>query len=189
MTTLNTSTKTTNRGKGSKRIAAPIASSGEKATTARLEGNAKDVIVEAEDVMPEMPRGSLGVAAEDGSKSSTVTKAGPINATASSERQKVSQGGTATAAPARKISARGSASPWAPAATAAGTATKTAQVLKKLQAPRGTTLAAIMNETGWQAHSVRGFLSGTVRKKLGLTLASEVGKDGVRRYRVTGAAA
>ncbi|MFI0844664.1 DUF3489 domain-containing protein [Mesorhizobium sp. IMUNJ 23232] len=63
-------------------------------------------------------------------------------------------------------------------------ASKTEIVLKKLRSAKGATVTALMEATGWQAHSVRGFLSGTVRKKLGLGLASEVGKDGARRYRI-----
>ena len=48
----------------------------------------------------------------------------------------------------------------------------------------GATVAAIMDKTGWQAHSVRGFLAGTVRAKLELTLVSE--KIGDKRiYRIT----
>lgn len=63
---------------------------------------------------------------------------------------------------------------------------KTEIVLKKLRTARGATLAMLMEATGWQAHSVRGFLSGTVRRKLGLTLVSEIGKDGTRHYRIPG---
>lgn len=64
------------------------------------------------------------------------------------------------------------------------TGAKTEIVLKKLQLERGVTIAQIMEVTGWQAHSVRGFLSAVVRKKLGLNLVSEIGKDGQRRYRI-----
>lgn len=62
--------------------------------------------------------------------------------------------------------------------------TKTEIVLKKLQSAKGATIAQLGEMTGWQAHSVRGFLSGTVRKKLNLPLSSEIGKDGARHYRI-----
>ncbi len=66
----------------------------------------------------------------------------------------------------------------------APTETKSSIVLKKLRAAKGVTVEMLMEATGWQAHSVRGFLSAVVKKKLGLKLASETGKDGARRYRV-----
>lgn len=61
---------------------------------------------------------------------------------------------------------------------------KTEIVLRKLRSVRGATVTQLCAATGWQAHSVRGFLSAVVRKKLGLPLSSEIGKDGVRRYRI-----
>ena len=74
----------------------------------------------------------------------------------------------------------------APETPAAATpVTKAEMVLKKLRAPRGVTVQTLMEATGWQAHSVRGFLSGTVRKKLGFNVLSEIGKDGARRYRIS----
>ena len=62
--------------------------------------------------------------------------------------------------------------------------TKTSVAIRKLRAAKGVTIEALMEATGWQAHSVRGFLSGVIKKKLGLRVVSDVGKDGVRRYRI-----
>jgi hypothetical protein len=61
---------------------------------------------------------------------------------------------------------------------------KTANVLDLLKRPEGVTAKELMKATGWQPHSVRGFLSGTVGKKMGLTVTSIKGEDGERTYSV-----
>jgi len=61
---------------------------------------------------------------------------------------------------------------------------KATKVLDLLKRAEGATLADLMKATGWQAHSVRGFLSGTVGKKLGLAVTSAKVEDGERTYSV-----
>jgi hypothetical protein len=69
-------------------------------------------------------------------------------------------------------------------ATGARQGSKTAAVLDLLKRPGGATTKELMKATGWQPHSVRGFLSGTVGKKMGLAVTSTKGEDGERTYSV-----
>ena len=61
---------------------------------------------------------------------------------------------------------------------------KTAKVLDLLKRRGGATMKELMKATGWLPHSVRGFISGTVGKKMGLTVESTKAKDGERSYSV-----
>jgi integrase len=61
---------------------------------------------------------------------------------------------------------------------------KKAKVIQMLQRPEGATLEGLMKATGWQAHSVRGFLSATVGKQMGLKIDSSKRDDGQRLYRI-----
>jgi uncharacterized protein DUF3489 len=74
--------------------------------------------------------------------------------------------------------------PKAKAATP-GQGSKTAHVIALLEKSKGATLAELMKATGWQAHSVRGFLSGTLRKKMGLRIESAKSGDGGRVYSIS----
>jgi len=85
---------------------------------------------------------------------------------------------------AKKAKATKKAPKGAKTATATRDGSKAAKVLDLLRRPEGATLAELIKGTGWQAHSVRGFLSGMVGKKLGLTVASVKSEDGERTYSV-----
>ena len=62
---------------------------------------------------------------------------------------------------------------------------KQSRVIAMLQSPQGATIAAMMDATEWQQHSVRGFLAGVVRKRLKLKLSSRK-VDGNRVYQIAG---
>ena len=84
-----------------------------------------------------------------------------------------------------KSVAKNSAKPTHIPSVSTRNGTKQEAVLTLLREPQGTTIAKIMTATGWQPHSVRGAISGGLKKKLGLTVTSEkIDKRG-RVYRVT----
>jgi hypothetical protein len=68
-------------------------------------------------------------------------------------------------------------------APGAGRESKQAKLIALLQRPSGATIADLVAATGWQVHSVRGVMSGALKKRLGLTITSEKG-DGDRVYRI-----
>jgi Protein of unknown function (DUF3489) len=128
-----------------------------------------------------------------------------IEASQNLESAPPKKGKTKLSAPSRRKSLSGAASPkkLAPQPTASkamqvGAAktpvkaeepsgeriTKRERMLTLLSQPAGASIQEMMQATGWQQHSVRGFLAGTVKRKLGFSLTSSKPEDGVRRYRI-----
>ncbi len=76
----------------------------------------------------------------------------------------------------------------ADAKTPARGGTKQAILIELLKRPKGATIEQMATKTGWQAHSVRGAISGSLKKKLGLVVTSETIEGRGRVYRITGSA-
>jgi hypothetical protein len=87
-------------------------------------------------------------------------------------------------AKAYKKASKARTKPAVTKSTVARHGSKTAKILDLLKRPGGATSKELMKATGWLPHSVRGFLSGTVGKKMGLTVISTKGNDGERTYSV-----
>jgi hypothetical protein len=87
--------------------------------------------------------------------------------------------GKKTAAAKKTASARTKAKV---AKSGARDGSKTAKILELLKRPGGASAKELLKTTGWQPHSLRGFISGTLGKKMGLAVASVKGDDGGRVY-------
>jgi hypothetical protein len=104
-------------------------------------------------------------------------KTTPAQAAASMPRQRK----TAVAKPRRRASKQ---TPVGSKRREMASQSKQDVVIQMLRRQSGVTIKDVIAKTGWQSHSVRGFFSGLVKKKLNLPLVSDVGKDGVRRYHI-----
>jgi hypothetical protein len=127
-------------------------------------------LIEVDDMVP----------APGSSAAADATEAAPADVSTKSKRSVPAarvkrSGGTKTSGVRRKAT-KGSAKQGK-------SETKQGRILALLQRPKGASLDALVKETQWQKHSVRGFLAGTVRKKLKLPLLSEK-TDGIRTYRI-----
>jgi hypothetical protein len=72
-----------------------------------------------------------------------------------------------------------------PKSARSGNSTKQAKFISLLKQSSGVTVAELIKATGWQAHSIRGFISGTLKKRLSLKVISDTTSDGLRRYRIS----
>jgi hypothetical protein len=102
-------------------------------------------------------------------------------------RAQAAKGAPAKAKPTKKATSAKNAPKTKKAAKASEAAapregSKTETILSLLRRAKGASLAEIMAATSWQAHSVRGFISGTLGKKMGLTVNSAKGENGQRTY-------
>lgn len=87
---------------------------------------------------------------------------------------------------AAAFAALGPEAPGTKAVCKARTGTKQEALIALLKRPEGGSIAEMMAATGWLAHSVRGFISGSLKKKLGLEVTSEKHQTRGRTYKIAG---
>ena len=122
-------------------------------------------------------------------ESGKVQAAGPVESPKATKKARVAPQGAHVAKKKGKSGKKATSTKKAPKSQTKPTVrdgSKTERILDVLKRKDGATLAEIMKATDWQPHSVRGFISGTLGKKMGLTVASVKGEDGERRYSIKG---
>jgi hypothetical protein len=125
-------------------------------------------------VITDAGRQTIGVAADEQSQTPPAAPRGSKRSVGRRRKAGESKGATA-----RSLKAKRAASPAAPRA-----GTKLALLLELLQRKGGATIPEVTKATGWQAHSVRGAISGALKKQLGLAVASIKVEGRGRVYRV-----
>src|SRR5712691_4041206 len=103
------------------------------------------------------------------------------NTPATATKARVAKPRAPVAPPKGKLARK---APRAKKATPARRGSKTAKIVDLLKRPGGVTLKELTKATGWQPHSVRGFLSGTLGEKRGTPVESFQSDDGERAYRI-----
>ncbi|HZP08275.1 DUF3489 domain-containing protein [Methyloceanibacter sp.] len=112
-------------------------------------------------------------------------RADAVERTTHQRRSNAKKRGKRPKAPKRQTRRKGGVGPRSRTKPTAGKQTKQQTCLDLLNRQEGATIEELQVATGWQQHSVRGFLAGAVKKKLGLRLLSEKPDAGPRRYRVS----
>jgi hypothetical protein len=113
-------------------------------------------------------------------KANKKTRVGPRRAHVAPAQAKSAR----QARPAKKAPKNPTKPEFAAEPSVARNGSKTAKILDLLKRPGGSTSTELMEATGWLPHLIRGFLSGTVGKKMGLTVTSTKSEDGERTYSV-----
>jgi hypothetical protein len=125
-------------------------------------------------VITDAGRQAIGVAADEKGETRPAAPRGSKRSVGRRRKASESKGATAPSSKAKKTAS--------PGALRAGT--KLALLLELLQRKGGATIAEVTKATGWQAHSVRGAISGALKKKLGLAVASDKVEGRGRVYRI-----
>jgi hypothetical protein len=123
---------------------------------------------------------AIGIAAETGSPQAGLDLTGGLVGRASWVE-------VDAAVAKRQVASAATIEPNAGAATGPRAGSKLAILIGVLRRPAGATIPDLMEATGWQAHSIRGAISGALKKKLGIEVSSEATEDRGRVYRMASA--